>query len=530
MTPAVARVPDLLFHWARETPEALALSDISSERRYTFAEAASKVLALAEALGPCGAAPGQRVALVGENGPTFALCYLACLLRGAWPVLVNARLSRAEIEAIFLHARPRLALFTTGDSPEARVHAASWGASRAAAGSPFEDLGLEASAPFPDASPEVDAEAGAEAKEDVASATPGKAFGARARRQDVAALIYTSGTTGTPKGVLLSHENLLFVARTSAELRQLQASDRVCGLLPVSHVYGLSSVLLATLQAGASLHFLPRFHVPTFCETLRTHALTVLQTVPAVYFKLLSHFRETETPALPSLRYLHCGGSPLDPQLKADVERTFGLPLHHGYGLTETSPTLAQTRRTSPRTDCSVGQPVPGVEVRIHADGELWVRGPGVMLGYYNDPERTREVLSADGWFRTGDLASQGDDGALHILGRKKDLIVRSGFNVYPAEVEAVLLSHPHVSGAAVVGVAEACNETVVAFVVPAPSSSVLDAEGLKAYLAARLAPYKKPSHVFLVDTLPLTSSGKVRKHELVASARARMGLPAPNP
>jgi acyl-CoA synthetase (AMP-forming)/AMP-acid ligase II len=261
---------------------------------------------------------------------------------------------------------------------------------------------------------------------------------------------------------------------------------------------------------------------------LEKHGLTVLQTVPAVYFKLLSYFRESTTRSLPSLRYLHCGGSALDPTLKADVERALGLPLHNGYGLTETSPTIAQTRRLAPRTDCSVGEPVPGVEVRILPDGELCVRGPGVMLGYYLDDEKTREVLSPDGWFHTGDLAALGADGALHILGRKKDLIVRSGFNVYPSEVESALLRHPDVEAAAVVGVCEESNETVVAFVVRTSPSNACNEDLLRTFVSAFIAPYKRPSHVFFVDELPQTGSGKVRKHELVEMAHALLKAKEP--
>lgn len=345
----------------------------------------------------------------------------------------------------------------------------------------------------------------------------------------VAALLYTSGTTGTPKGVLLSHENLLFVAKTSAELRDLKSSDRVCGLLPLSHIYGLSSVFLATLFAGASLHFLPRFQASSFLKILRDQKLSVLQAVPAVYGKLLSEMKKENVSRrdlaslLPHLRYLHCGGSPLDMALKNEVENLFCLPLHHGYGLTETSPTIAQTRRQTPRSDTSVGQPVPGVEVRIEADRELCVRGPGVMLGYYRDLEKTREVLTEDGWFFTGDLASQGADGALHILGRKKDLIVRSGFNVYPAEVEAALVAHPSVATAAVVGIPHEGNEVVVAFVVLEKDAPPCSERDLAAFLSHRIAPYKRPSHSFFVDVLPQTANGKIRKQELIQAAEKHL-------
>jgi long-chain acyl-CoA synthetase len=513
----------LLSLRAEETPLALCFADTGTGLSLTYGESLRLVANLADALAARGAQPGQRVALVGENGVALALCYLACVARGVWPLLVNARVSALERETIFAHARPRLAVFTSNDFSEARTQGeppkrrsplkvSTYGSeARDTEGAlPCVDvlssLGVAIEEPYPTAEPESEV--------------------------DIGALIYTSGTTGVPKGVLLTHENLLFVAATSSGLRRLEPTDRVCGMLPVSHVYGLSSVFLATLHAGASLHFVPRFEPESFCTTLRERDLTVLQTVPAVYFKLLAHLAASDATdtmngsaagstagLFPALRYLHCGGAPLEPDLKRRVEEAFGLPLNNGYGLTETSPTVAQTRLDAPRADCSVGQPVPGVEVRVEADGELFVRGPGVMRGYYREPERTREVLDGQGWFRTGDLARQDADGALHILGRKKELIVRSGFNVYPAEVEAALLSHPALAAAAVVGVAQEANETVVAFVVLS-SCAIASEEELRAFAAVRLSPYKRPARVWIVEALPTTHNGKVRKNELAMRAR----------
>jgi long-chain acyl-CoA synthetase len=234
----------------------------------------------------------------------------------------------------------------------------------------------------------------------------------------------------------------------------------------------------------------------------------------------------------PHLRYLYAGGSPLDPALKRTVEERFALPLHNGYGLTETSPTVSQTRLDAPRADTSVGPPIPGVEVRIvdiaerdvdaGAVGELWVRGPNVMRGYYRDPQATAAAITSEGWLRTGDLARQEADGALFIVGRSKDLIIRSGLNVYPSEVESVLNAHPAVAQSVVVGrqVADG-NEEVVAFVELAAGHDA-DAAELAAHAAAQLAPYKRPSEIRVMTALPASPTGKVLRGQLKTLAAAR--------
>jgi len=214
------------------------------------------------------------------------------------------------------------------------------------------------------------------------------------------------------------------------------------------------------------------------------------------------------------LRFCYAGGSPLDPALKREVERVFALPLHNGYGLTESGPTVSQTRLDAPRGDSSVGHPIPGVEVRImEATGELWVRGPNVMAGYYRDPAQTGATLHPGGWLATGDVATRGEDGALFIAGRLKELIIRSGFNVYPLEVETALNSHPAVLQSAVVGrPLGGGEEEVVAFV---EKAGEVDAAALQDWLRARLAPYKRPSRIVFMDALPAAPSGKILKSRL---------------
>ncbi len=474
---------------------------VEAARRLDYRELARAVDDAADALARLGVGPGDRALIVNENCAAALVLALAATLRDAWPVLVNARLSRREVEAIHAHCSPRRSFFTTEVSAEAARHAEAVGAGPL----PLPGVGTVAVGPRDDsAAPEP-------VPDDPST--------------QVAALIYTSGTMGAPKGVMLSHRNLLFAAMTGAGLRRLAPGDRVYAALPISHVFGLASVSMSALLAGAALHLVPRFTPEGLAGALADEDISVLPGVPAMYARLLDYLQRTGRAVVaPRVRFLYAGGAPLDAQLKADVEALFGQPLHNGYGLTETSPTVSQTRLDAPRADLSIGAPVPGIEIRIvdaeggavarGETGELHVRGPNVMLGYYRAPELTAEALGADGWLRTGDLARQDEGGHLFIAGRNKELIIRSGFNVYPIEVESVLNQHPAVSQSAVVGRAVAGDEEVVAFV-ELRAGATATAEALRAFAAERLAPYKRPSEVVVLAALPATSTGKVLKSKL---------------
>jgi acyl-CoA synthetase (AMP-forming)/AMP-acid ligase II len=281
----------------------------------------------------------------------------------------------------------------------------------------------------------------------------------------------------------------------------------------------------------------PRYSPQALIDALEHEGITVLQGVPAMYARLLEFARGRWSPAGTRLRFIYAGGSPLDPTLKRDVEQFFGQTLHNGYGLTESSPTITQTRIVAPRRDTSVGQAIPGIEIRIvdrdGADvadgepGELWVRGPNVMKGYYREPALTAETLREGGWLNTGDVVRREPDGALFVVGRTKELIIRSGFNVYPVEVEAALNSHPAVTQSAVVGrEVEDGNEEVVAFVELDPARSV-SIEDLHGYLAGQLSPYKCPSEIVVMKSMPAAATGKILKgqHKLQAQDMYRASV-----
>jgi len=502
-----ARIDDIVTLQAAWMPDVEALRE--RERVWTYAELAASMAGTAQHLAAAGVRAGDRVLVVGENCAALVALLFGIARLDAWPVLVNARLSAREIDAIRDHCGPRRIIYLAHVSTEAAAHAARHGAAERASVAEMGDVLM-----------------GAIGEECQPEPPPNNAS------EQVGALIYTSGTTGDPKGVMLTHRNLLFIAKVSSTLRQLEPGDRVYGVLPISHVYGLASVCLGSLFAGACLHLVPRFSPEAFAHALAHSGITVAQGVPAMYVRLLEYVRSSGQPfSAPQLRFLYAGGSPLDAALKADVEQLFGLTLHNGYGLTETSPTVTQTRLDSPRRDCSVGTAIPGVDVRaVDAagrdvpagdPGELWVRGPNVMRGYYKNADLTARTINADGWLNTGDVVRIEGDGALTIVGRTRELIIRSGFNVFPAEVEAVLNSHPAVLHSAVVGRARAGNEEVVAFVELVPGRKVTVAELLQ-FAAERLAPYKRPAEIVILPALPASATGKVLKQQLRMMADAR--------
>jgi acyl-CoA synthetase (AMP-forming)/AMP-acid ligase II len=497
-------VHDIPRAHAEARPHAPALAQ--GETRWTYG-AWDAAIGVAEArLRDAGLRPGDRLACIGENGLVLATLIQAVSRLGAWPVVLNARLSAREVDAVVDHCGARLAAFATDVSPDAAAHGARF-AARAADWAPLPPFAITAAR---------------EAASEPVAGDPGR---------DVAAMIYTSGTTGAPKGVMLSHANVLYVAKYSGRLRGLASTDRVFGALPISHVFGFASVFLGTTLYGGELVLVPRFDPKAALALLETGGLTVFQGVPAMFARLIEVARARGAPVRPDrLRYASAGGSPLDLTLKRDVEAALGTQLHNGFGMTELSPTVAQTRIGAPREDDACGPLVEGLTAEIRgpdgapvAPGEigvLHVAGPTVMLGYYKRPDLTAATIDARGFLDTGDLARLDAEGNLFIVGRAKDLIIRSGFNVYPEEVEAELRGCADVTLAAVVGRPGADgNEEVVAFVQLAPGSALTEAD-LEAWCAPRLAPYKRPERIVVVEALPASSTGKVQKAALRAMAR----------
>ncbi|MGH9344865.1 MAG: class I adenylate-forming enzyme family protein [Terriglobia bacterium] len=496
------RISDIVKSWVERSPDHPAL--VEAAGFWSYAQLNRAIEESQAWLLNLGVRPGDRVMIVGENCRAFVAILLALAGIDAWPVLVNARLSAREIDEIQDHCGARRVVYTTSVSTHAGKHAQRHGA----AIENIPNLGLTGVGPL----------------NEITEPEPlNPNWGDR-----VAALIYTSGSTGHPKGVMLTHRNLLFAASGSAKIRSLGPGDRVYGVLPLSHVAGLSVAFIGALMSGATLCLFRHFDPTEAFNALRNDYLTVILGTPAMFALLVEYagLKGIGGAEFPRLRIISSAGAPLHADLKSAAERLFGRPLQNAYGMTECSPNIAQTRIESPVSDTSVGPVFPGVEIKLIGSdrkpvadgdvGELWVRGPNIMKGYYRAPEETAAAVDAEGWFNTRDLARL-ENGNLYIAGRSKELIIRFGFNVYPAEVEAVLNTHPAVARSAVIGRPAAGgqgDEEVIAFVQPQPRISLLAAD-LADHAARHLAPYKRPSRISIIPVIPLTPNGKIAKDEL---------------
>ena len=340
--------------------------------------------------------------------------------------------------------------------------------------------------------------------------------------RDLAVILYTSGTTGRPKGVALSHDNLASNARAAASLSELDRTRWGLMVLPLSHSYGLT-VMNAGNILGSRGVLLRWFQPEAVLEAIQRYRVEAVSVVPTMLLYLL-HYPDADRFDTSSMRMWGSGAAPLPIEIVEPFEKKFGGRIQEGYGLTEASPVVSAHRLSGVRKLGSVGRPIPGVEVAIldEADrrletnevGEVCVRGPNVMLGYYGLPEETAHTLR-NGWLHTGDMGRLDEDGFLFIVERKKDLIIRGGFNIYPREVEEVLYAHPAVAEAAVVGMRDPMlGEDVLAFVTLKPGAT-LDAEALIAFCQTRLAKYKCPKAVRFLPSLPKTPVGKILRKEL---------------
>jgi long-chain acyl-CoA synthetase len=464
----------------------------------TYAALAARIDGAAQSLRLAGLHAGERAVLVGENTVDMIVLLLAVMRVRAWAVPLNARMSAAEIDGICEHCMPRLAYFSA-QSAEARAHAGRQGAQAGTADGLAQGL--------------------LALRDGEAVQSDGSDDGSE---RDVAVMIYTSGSTGTPKGVMLTHANLDFVSRTSLAQQVLLPGDRIFHALPISHSFGLVSALLCGLRAGVTFQLATRFNAQKLAHAILHDGITVFQGVPAMYARLFEWSREHATALTPNrLRMIYIGGSQIDATRKAQTEALLGLRLHHGYGLTESAPAATRTFGHPPPVDVTAGWPIPGIDVVLRNDagepvaagerGEVCIRGPNVMKGYFRDPQQTRDAIDAQGWLHTGDIGVFGPQGDLSIVGRIKDMIIRGGFNVYPAEVEKAIAAWPDVAQCAVIGNAVADDEQVVAFVEPLQGHHI-DTAALAGFLRGQLAPYKVPGRIVVVPQLPASGTGKILK------------------
>lgn len=468
---------------------------IEGRRRLTFRELDDLSSRVARRLQEHGIGPGDRVGLLLPALAAFPVLYHGILRAGGVVVPLNPLSRSREVAHIVGDAGATL-VFVNGDLA-AETHA-----------------GADELATVVEVGPGFLDEVGT---------WPADPAGVARADDDTAVILYTSGTTGTPKGAELTHANMGTNARlVTTDLAHLRPDDVIFGCLPLFHAFGQTCAMNAAVHAGVTLTLLPRFSADAAMEIIERDRVTLFEGVPATYIALLSAsgvHRDTS-----SLRMCISSGSAIPREVLQRVEQRFGVPVLEGYGLSETSPTTTFNRPDAAR-EGSVGQPIPGVEVQVRdADdrplpagqpGEVVVRGHNVMRGYWRRPDATDTVMRG-GWFHTGDIGRLDEDGFLFIVDRLKDMIIRNGYNVYPREIEEVLHEHPDVLEAAVVGVPHPRHgEEVVAAVVLRPGATA-GAHDLVEHARQRVAAYKYPRRVVLVDRLPKGSTGKILKRDIV--------------
>jgi long-chain acyl-CoA synthetase len=449
-----------------------------------------------------GLEPGARVGIMMPNVAEVPVVYYGVLRAGGVVVPMNPLLKGREV-AYYL-----------GDSGAGLIFA--WHAFETEARRGAEQAGAELvvvdAVGFPDL---------------LASASPEYRV-ADTGDQDTAVILYTSGTTGQPKGAELTHGNLISnteVART--DIVQAGPDDVIFGGLPLFHVFGQTVALNVAVAAGACLTLLPRFDAGHALRILAGHRVTVFEGVPTMYVALL-HQPDRADYDTSALRMCISGGAALPVEVLRGFEEAFGVPVLEGYGLSETSPIASFNHPGRDRKPGSIGTPIRDVQMRVvdEADhevqrgqvGEIVIHGPNVMKGYWQRPDATAEAVR-DGWFHTGDLAQVDEDGYFYIVDRKKDLIIRGGYNIYPREIEEVLYEHPAVAEAAVIGLPHpALGEEVGAAVALKPGAAA-SPEELRDYVKSQVAAYKYPRHVWLVDALPKGATGKLQKRDIVIPA-----------
>lgn len=495
-----------VLHWARSTPRAPALSDASRSLDYGMLAAA--IEEVAGLLRQRGVVAGDRVLIVAENNVAAVATLFASQTLGAWPAVVNARLPAAELDGMRALVEPRISVFAVADSVACAEQAAREGA-----------LMVDGLLAGPLALSPVAPNAPAEAEPEHA-------------KDRVGLLIFTSGTTGRPKAVMHGHRGLLALGAILSRSRRVSAADCYNGVAPLAHIMGVAN-LMSVIAVGASLRLMPRLELPQLAAAIAEGNISHLSFVPTVYARLLDYIAAQGIDvSAHRLRYISCGGAPLDGTLQQRVQSLFGIPLVNGYGMTECAPGTRTPANRYSETG-SVGFPEEDVEVRIvdpdgvdvadGAIGELWMRAPAAMLGYYRNPADTAATIRPGGWIASGDLGRRLDNGALAVVGRQKEMIIHSGFNVYPAEVEAALNSLPEIAASGVVGrpLGDG-DEEIVAFVESRPGHNV-DAADIDAALRLLIAPYKRPSRIVFLPQLPQGSTGKIWKAKL-ASMAAELG------
>lgn len=485
VTESSARVPDNV---------AVRLGDVE----LTYAELDERSAHLASLLGARGVGPGDRVGVMLPNVPEFPIAYYGVLRAGAIVVPMNVLLKRREIAFYLEDSGAKLLLAWHGFAEEAGAGAAEAGAELIE----VEPAGFAAL---------------------LAEQEPASGL-AETEESDTAVILYTSGTTGKPKGAELTHANLHKNADVSCRTTcEIEAGDVVLGSLPLFHSFGQTVSMNASLLAGATLTLVPRFDPGEALATMQRDGVTHFYGVPTMYGALLHHSGRGDYDTS-ALRTCITGGASMPVEVLRGFEEAFGAIVLEGYGLSETSPVACSNHPDRERLPGSIGSPIEGVEMKVVDEndeevpqgevGEIVIRGHNIMKGYWQRPDATEEAMRG-GWFHSGDMARVDEEGRFFIVDRKKDLIIRGGYNVFPREVEEVLYEHPKIREAAVVGLPHPeLGEEVGAAVVTMEGEELV-AEEVSEYVKDNLAAYKYPRVVWFLDELPKGPTGKILKREI---------------
>jgi long-chain acyl-CoA synthetase len=481
---SMPNLAELLSHSAAAHPDRVAIQ--LDDLRLTYRELDAGAARLTALLRAKGVEPGDRVAVMLPNVPQFALCYYGALRAGAVVVPMNVLLKQREV-AFYLRDSGAKVLFAWHEFADAAHAGADAGDAEVVLVEPgqFERL--------------------------LARCEPAPQDAARAA-DDTALILYTSGTTGTPKGAELTHGNLGRNVEASVALFGIDERTVALGALPFFHAFGQTCALNATVAVGGRLTLLPRFDAGRALQMIARDRVTVFEGVPTMYAAMLDHAGPADTS---TLAVCISGGAAMPVEVLRAFEAHFGCQVLEGYGLSETSPLASFNRRDRERKPGSIGLAIDGVELRLADDGELLIRGHNVMKGYWRRPEATAAAIDADGWFRTGDIARVDDDGYFFIVDRKKEVVIRGGFNVYPREVEEVIYEHPAVREAAVIGVPHVTLGEEVGAAIVLKAGMAATPHELSAFVKARVAAYKYPRHVWFLDELPKGPTGKILKRAI---------------
>ncbi len=509
----------LIFDAAQKHPDKTAF--FCREKTICFETVSTHITRLAGALEQLGLKTDDKVGLLLYNAPAFVTAYFALLAMGITVIPLNTRLTAPELNIILTDAEAKL-LVTSLEFYETatRLNVPSLAGMILDTDLLTNEAELD---PLLDSFPLNCALYRLDELLD-RKLTPRQPLPVAIQDDTVATLIYTSGTTGTPKGVMLSHRNILADAHANVDVIEAVEDDRFITVSPLFHVFGQTNILVSAMMVGAGVVLVRKFSPRAILEGIERHRVTFLAAVPTMYRMMLTHLRERKFD-LSSLRVCHSGAAPMAVETFKEVEELFGAPVQEGYGLSEASSIVCSNPMHSTRKPGSVGLPLKGIQIEIRLDdgtvappheiGELHVHGDVVMLGYYKRPEETAQALLSGGWLKTKDLAYKDADGYIHIVDRADDLINIGGVKVYPREIEEVFYKHPAVQAVAVTGVPSTMyHEAIKAFVV-IKANHECTKETLVEFCKQSLADYKIPKYYEFVSEIPQGATGKILRREL---------------